>query len=431
MHIITTGRWNNTMSIRLGIIADDFTGATDIASFIALSGWQVIQLNGITAPHVDVTDADAVVISLKSRSCPVDEAKRLSREACEWLLSQGCARIYFKYCSTFDSTPAGNIGPVTDMLLELTQSPMAILCPALPVNGRTVVYGHLFVHGQLLNESGMQNHPLTPMTDARLTRVMERQASGECGLVSLDQVRAGSQAVMAQLNALQQQNKRYAVLDAMTDEDLNVLAAAIPDAILLTGGSGLAGALAALAPETRHNRAISAPTAHGKCVVLAGSSSTMTNRQVAFYRQHAPALSLDVERAMHDQSSYLEELVEWYLSQTGTLAPMLYATRPADEVKVIQQRYGVELAGSAIESLIAALARKLTLHGVNKMIVAGGETSSLLVQHLGISGFYIGQAIAPGVPWVRDVTRDIWLALKSGNFGDEQFFINAQELFHE
>lgn len=419
------------MSIRLGIIADDFTGATDIASFIALSGWQAIQLNDITDRSVDITHADAVVISLKSRSCPVTEAKRMTREACEWLQSQGCQRIYFKYCSTFDSGPAGNIGPVTDLLLELTQSPMAVLCPALPVNGRTVVHGHLFVNGQLLNESGMQNHPITPMTDANLLRVMEQQASGQCGLVTLDLVRAGSQAVTHQLNALQQQNKRYAVLDAMTDEDLKVLAAAIPENLLLTGGSGLAGALAFLAPETRNTTDIGIPGTEGKCLVLAGSSSTMTNRQVAFYRQHAPSLSIDVERALHDKTAYLEELVSWYLSQTGSLAPMVYATRPADEVKVIQQRYGAETAGIAIESLIAALASELTHHGVNKIIVAGGETSSLLVQHLGVKGFVIGQSIAPGVPWVKDISRNMWLALKSGNFGDERFFIKAQELFNE
>ncbi|HHD2139546.1 TPA: nucleotide-binding domain containing protein, partial [Klebsiella pneumoniae] len=176
---------------------------------------------------------------------------------------------------------------------------------------------------------------------------------------------------------------------------------------------------------------ISVPDAQGKCLVLAGSSSSMTNRQVAFYRQHAPSQAIDVERALHDRAAYLEELVAWYLAQPTSPAPLIYATRPADEVKAVQLRYGVEVAGAAIEALIAALASRLTQHGVNKIIVAGGETSSLLVQQLGVSGFIIGKTIAPGVPWVKDVSRNMWLALKSGNFGEERFFINAQELFHE
>ncbi|ELM5083367.1 four-carbon acid sugar kinase family protein [Salmonella enterica] len=419
------------MSISLGIIADDFTGATDIASFIAHSGWRVVQLNGLPESTVDISQTDAVVISLKSRSCPAEEAKRLSQAACEWLQSSGCRRIYFKYCSTFDSTPAGNIGPVTDLLLELTQAPMAVLCPALPVNGRSVVYGHLFVHGQLLNKSGMQNHPLTPMTDAYLPDVMERQSVASCGLVSLADVRAGKKAVIERIHELRQQNKRYVVLDAMNEDDLRTLAGSLPDDVLLTGGSGLAGAIAALNPKKNNNTDISLPSPDGKGLVLAGSCSSMTNLQVSYYRQRAPSLAIDIERTLYDSSAYLEELVLWYLSQAELPAPMIYATRPAEDVRRIQMRYGSEAVGTAVESLIAALASRLTLHGVNKMIVAGGETSSLLVQKLGVSGFIIGKTIAPGVPWVKDISGDRWLALKSGNFGDEHFFIKAQEIIYE
>ncbi len=419
------------MSISLGIIADDFTGATDIASFIAHSGWRVVQLNGLPESTVDISQTDAVVISLKSRSCPAEEAKRLSQEACEWLQSSGCQRIYFKYCSTFDSTPAGNIGPVTDLLLELTHASMAVLCPALPVNGRSVVYGHLFVNGQLLHKSGMQNHPLTPMTDAYLPDVMERQSVASCGLVSLADVRAGKKAVIDRIHELKQQNKRYVVLDAMNDDDLSTLAGSLPDDVLLTGGSGLAGAIAALNPKKNNNTDISLPSPDGKGLVLAGSCSSMTNLQVSYYRQHAPSMAIDIERALYDISAYLEELVLWYLSQAEVPAPMIYGTRPAEDVRRIQMRYGAEAVGIAVESLIAALACRLTLHGVNKMIVAGGETSSLLVQKLGVSGFIIGKTIAPGVPWVKDISGDRWLALKSGNFGDEHFLIKAQEIIYE
>lgn len=417
------------MAIRLGVIADDFTGATDIASFMAQSGWRVIQLNGIPQHALDVSAADAVVISLKSRSCPADTAIALSLQAAQWLQARGCQRLYFKYCSTFDSTPAGNIGPVTDSLLNLTGAPLAVLCPALPVNGRTVVQGHLFVNGQLLNESGMQNHPLTPMTDANLLRVMAQQSQGACGLVSLDCVHEGVSSVRRTLQQLQQQGKRYAVLDAMTHSDLAILAEAIPGDALLTGGSGLAGAIAALSPAVDRAAENIKPSPQGASVVLAGSCSGMTNRQVASYRQRAPARIIDVERALHDSARYVEDLIAWFQAQPAGLAPMIYATRPADEVKAIQTRYGVEASGTAVETLLAMLAEQLALLGVNKFIVAGGETSSLLVQRLAIAGFAIGDTIAPGVPWVKEIQRDLWLALKSGNFGDETFFFKAQEFF--
>lgn len=419
------------MTLQLGIIADDFTGATDIASFMAQAGWKVIQLNGIPVEAVDMTGLDAIVISLKSRSCPASEAVALSRQAALWLNHHGCKRLYFKYCSTFDSTPEGNIGPVTDMLLQLMQSSLAVLCPALPVNGRTVTAGHLFVHGQPLNESGMENHPLTPMTDANLMRVMEKQASGACGLVPLSCVHAGNVAIQAKITELQAEGKRYAVLDAMTEEDLLTLAAALPEGVLLTGGSGLAGALATLQPGNGLNDATELSATAGKALVLAGSCSSMTNQQVQYYRQLAPSRAVDVPRAVEDSSAYLEELVDWCQSQSGALAPMIYATRPVEEVKALQARFGVTVTGSAIENLLASLAVKLSQSGVNKIIVAGGETSSLLVQRLGVSGFTIGKSIAPGVPWVKDVNRPLWLALKSGNFGDERFFATAQEIYHE
>jgi len=417
------------MAPKLGIIADDFTGATDIASFIALAGWQVIQLNGIPEETVDLNNVDAVVISLKSRSCAVAEAETLSRQAMEWLNQQHCKRLYFKYCSTFDSTAMGNIGPVTDLLLTETGLNMAVLCPALPINGRTVVHGHLFVHGQLLNESGMQNHPLTPMMDANLLRVMEKQASGECGLIPLSCIQAGKQAIQWHLLALQQAGKRYAVLDALTEEDLRTLAASLPEDVLLTGGSGLAGALAANQPLNPQFVGDELPSREGNCVVLAGSCSMMTNQQVAHYKQTAPAKAVDVERALQAEDLYLQELTDWYQSQPKEWAPLIYATRPAEEVKAMQARFGAEIVGAAIENLLAALAVRLNRLGVNKIIVAGGETSSQLVQQLEVEGFTIGGVIAPGVPWVKDVRRPLWLALKSGNFGDENFFFKAQEVF--
>ncbi|WP_197060506.1 3-oxo-tetronate kinase [Erwinia sp. 9145] len=416
------------MTIKLGIIADDFTGATDIASFMATSGWRVVQLNGIPTGTVDLASADAVVISLKSRSCAAEQALTLSAHASRWLTTQGCERLYFKYCSTFDSTSAGNIGPVTDFLLAETRAPMAILCPALPINGRTVVHGHLFVNGRLLNESGMENHPLTPMKDANLLRVMEQQAQGTCGLVSLATLGEGKAAVVRRLAQLENEGKRYAVVDALTQNDLLTLADALPHNVLLTGGSGLAGALAARHPQPPQAEEF-APLSTGRTLILAGSCSLMTNQQVAHYREHAPSLALDVERCLND-ADYQAELAAWVLTQSAEKAPMIYATRPAEEVKALQERFGVEAVGSAIEHLFAALAVELNGQGVNKFIVAGGETSSLIVQKLSVEGFAIGETIAPGVPWVKDLHRPLWLALKSGNFGDEHFFTKAQEFYH-
>ncbi|WP_158782229.1 3-oxo-tetronate kinase [Pantoea sp. BAV 3049] len=418
------------MTIKLGIVADDFTGATDIASFIARAGWRVIQLNGTPATPVVLEAADALVISLKSRSCPAEQAMALTRQACEWLHAQGCERLYFKYCSTFDSTPAGNIGPVTDFMLGYTGVALAVLCPALPVNGRTVVQGNLYVNGELLNESGMQNHPLTPMTDAFLPRVMEQQSAGKCGLVSLEVLRSGKEAVQRHLGQMQSEGKSYAVMDAENDEDLSLLAAALPDDVLLTGGSGLAGALAALTPLPESSTADVMPSAQGESLVMAGSCSVMTNRQVAAYREIAPSQAIDIGRCLHDRSGYLAELIDWVRGQSAGKAPMLYATRPAAEVKAIQQRYGVEEAGNAIEQLFASLAVTLYDQGVNKFIIAGGETSSLIVQQLKVQGFSIGRSVAPGVPWVKDLHRPLWLTLKSGNFGEEQFFNQAQEFYH-
>ncbi|NDL61786.1 3-oxo-tetronate kinase [Acerihabitans arboris] len=418
------------MTLSLGVIADDFTGATDIASFIARAGWRVVQLNGIPRQPLPLDGVDAVVISLKTRSCPAPEAISQSLAACRWLRDRDCHRIYFKYCSTFDSTPQGNIGPVTDRLLAETGSALAILCPALPVNGRTLVNGYLFVNGQLLNESGMQNHPLTPMTDANLLRVMDAQAAGNTGLIPLATLRRGAGAVREHLEALRRQGIRYAVADALDDADLTLLAQSLPDDVLLTGGSGLAGALAALAPRDAERSATPAvPPSTGRAVVLSGSCSRMTNMQVEQYRRQAPARAIDVTRCLENGALYARELAQWVVEQPHRPAPMLFATQAVDVVRAVQARYGAAATGAAIEGLFADIALSLFGQGFSKFIIAGGETSSLITQRLGVGGFAIGQTIAPGVPWVRDIGRPLWLALKSGNFGDKDFFNQAQELY--
>lgn len=419
------------MAIRLGVIADDFTGATDIASFLAAAGWRVTQVNGVPTQALS-TPADAVVVSLKTRSCPAQEAVSLSLQSACWLREQGCEQLYFKYCSTFDSTAQGNIGPVTDALLAETGQTMAVLCPALPVNGRTVVHGYLFVFDQLLSESSLRHHPVTPMTDANLLRLMDAQSAGQTGLLPLASIRQGQAAIRQRLEVLQLQGCRYVVADTLDENDLAALAAALPASVLLTGGSGLGGAIAAhatgqhAAAQTRET-----PPRAGRGVVLSGSCSQMTNRQVAWYQQHAPARELDIARCRQNAEDYAREMAQWVSAQPDFPAPLLYATDAPDVVQRLRQRYPGEDTGAMIEACFARIATLLCEQGFSKFIVAGGETSSLIAQKLGVTAFTLGDTIAPGVPWVRDLHRPLWLALKSGNFGTTDFFSKAQELYHD
>ncbi len=408
----------------LGVIADDFTGASDIASFLVENGLATVQMNGV--PKQSLTaPVDAIVISLKSRSNPVDEAIAQSLQALHWLQQQGCTQFYFKYCSTFDSTAKGNIGPVTDALLDALNADFTIICPALPVNGRTIFNGYLFVGEVLLNESGMQNHPITPMKDANLVRLMDQQARGKTGLVRYADLLKGSDYVKSCFRTLQQQGFRYAAVDSVDNDQLAVLAEAITDLKLVTGGSGLAAYMAARASGGQHgDNALLPPK--GKTVVLSGSCSVMTNKQVAKYAEKAPHFYLDVEQSLSNPA-YADVLAKWVIAHLDhDLAPMVYATVSPDKLKQIQAEFGVEKASQAIENTFAQLAQKLKAAGVVNFITAGGETSSIVVQQLGFTGFQIGKQIAPGVPWLKALDEDIYLALKSGNFGTEDFFAFAQ-----
>lgn len=416
----------------LGVIADDFTGATDIASFLVNNGMSTVQLNGVPADDYQL-EADAVVISLKSRSCPVDEAINDSLKALKWLESKGCKQFYFKYCSTFDSTPKGNIGPVTDALLDALGENQTIISPALPVNGRTVYQGYLFVMDQLLSESGMRNHPVTPMTDSNLMRLMDAQSSGRSGLIAMTTMDKGPKAVADKLAELKEQGVRYVVMDTLNEQHLLTQGEAVRDMKLVTGGSGLAIGLARQwanpAQDKEKAKRAGAPQG-GKCVVLSGSCSVMTNQQVAAYRDKAPSKVVDIDRclsAKDERRQYVEELCLWIEAHSGqALAPLLYATTDPDNLKAVQNKWGAETASKAVEALFADVSAKLQAAGFSRFIVAGGETSGIVVQSLGIKAFHIGPTISPGVPWVRSADHPVSLALKSGNFGDVDFFARAQ-----
>ena len=416
----------------LGCIADDFTGATDLANMLVKSGMRTVQTIGMPAGDATL-DADAIVVALKSRTIPAADAVAQSLTAYEWLRAQGCRQFFFKYCSTFDSTDAGNIGPVADALLDAAGGGFTIACPAFPENGRTIYRGHLFVGDVLLNESGMENHPLTPMKDTNLVRVLQRQTRSKVGLIRYDTIAQGAAAVRERIDALRADGARFAIADALSDHDLYVLGEACANLSLVTGGSGVALGLpenfrrVGLLPE--RDNAASLPSFDGLSAVLAGSASKATNAQVAAWRASRPSFRIDPLAAARG-----EPVVEQALAFARSYLPqpvLIYATATPDEVKAVQQALGIDAAGHLVESLLATIAKGLRALGVRKFIVAGGETSGAVVQALDVKSLQIGAQIDPGIPATATIdTPAIGLALKSGNFGAVDFFDKALRALH-
>lgn len=414
---------------KIGVIADDFTGATDIAGFLVANGVKTIQTADV--PKGSFTaHADAYVVSLKSRSCPSDEAIEQSLNALSWLKKQGCTQFYFKYCSTFDSTVKGNIGPVTDALMDVLGEEFTVVCPALPINGRCVYKGYLFVHDQLLHESGMRNHPITPMTDSHLGRLMEKQSRGRTGHIYTDLIEEGTDAVQDRLRELKAEGVRYGILDSQNQRHLDTLGVALKDMTLVTGGSGLVSGLVKAVRQENTDLTLAQKVGtpgKAKTVILAGSCSEATNRQVDKYKKIATFRVIDGHRCLSD-SSYLNEVYQWILEHLDDpLAPLLFSTATTEILK--KNREINSDIGDAIEEFFGKLACMLLEGGVEKFIIAGGETSGSVVKSLELSGFYVGPQIDPGVPWVKAVDKNIFLALKSGNFGCDDFFKKSQEMF--
>ncbi|MEZ0603463.1 3-oxo-tetronate kinase [Paraburkholderia sp. IW21] len=418
----------------LGCIADDFTGATDLANMLVRGGMRTVQTIGVPASS-EAVEADALVVALKSRTIPAADAVAQSLAALDWLRAQGCRQFFFKYCSTFDSTDAGNIGPVTDALLDALSAEggaaaFTIACPAFPENGRTIYRGHLFVGDTLLNESGMENHPLTPMRDANLVRVLQRQTESKVGLVRYDAVAKGVSAVRESFAALRRDGVRMAIADSVSDADLYVLGEACADLALITGGSGVALGLPANFRRTgllaEQADAAQLPRAEGLSVVLAGSASKATNAQVAAWRETRPAFRIDPLAAARGEP-VVEQALAFAQQYFDKAEPVLiYATATPDEVKAVQRELGVNEAGHLVESLLASIARGLRERGVRKFVVAGGETSGAVVQALDVHTLRIGAQIDPGVPATATTNAEpLALALKSGNFGTADFFEKA------
>lgn len=423
--------------MKLGCIADDFTGATDLANNLVRSGMRVVQAMGTPTGPLDA-ETDAVVIALKSRTLPKEEAIAQSLAALHWLQTQGATQIYFKYCSTFDSTAHGNIGPVAealmDALADLPGSDFTIATPAFPDNQRTVFKGHLFVGDVLLNESGMQNHPLTPMTDANLVRVLQGQCRCKVGLIDYKAVAQGEAAIRARIEQLRAQGVHLAVVDAISNDDLIRLGPALKDMPLVTAGSGVAIGLPANFGIVPSSAASALPAATGLKAVVSGSCSLATNRQVmAFIQAGFPALGIDPLQIAAQKSTgvnVVAEALAWAESRLAQGPVLIYSSADATAVKSVQGLLGVEAAGALVERTLAAIARGLVDLGVRQLVLAGGETSGACVQALAITQMKIGPQIDPGVPWCHAQTEvtsheGLHLTLKSGNFGTDDFFSKA------
>ncbi len=411
----------------LGCIADDLTGATDLGVNLAREGLAVIQVNGVPAADLDVPAADAVVVALKSRTIPAGEAIAQSLAALAWLRARAAQRIYFKYCSTFDSTPQGNIGPVTEALQQALGAGIVPATPAYPRNQRTVYRGHLFVGDQLLSETGMREHPLTPMTDANLVRLLAAQAKRRVGLVTVDALDAGVDAARARLAALEREGCGHAVLDATREEHLTVAGAACADLKLTTGGAGLGVGLArALRAQAAAGAGGWARPAAGVPVAwLSGSCSEATRRQVAAAGRHSTGVRLD-PLALAADPGLAARMAAEAADRVGTRPVFLYATAEPAEVAAAQAALGQTRAATIVENAFRTIASALAANGVRAFVVAGGETSGAVVAALGVRALAIGPEIDPGVPWTRAVGGEpFWLALKSGNFGGPDFFAKA------
>ncbi|CAB3748850.1 3-oxo-tetronate kinase [Paraburkholderia humisilvae] len=419
----------------LGCIADDFTGATDLANMLVRGGMRTIQTIGVPNGPLD-TPAEAIVVALKSRTAPREQAVAESLAALEWLQKLGCKQFYFKYCSTFDSTDAGNIGPVADALMKALNAPFAIACPAFPENGRTVYRGNLFVGDLLLNESGMQNHPLTPMTDANLVRVLQRQTRTKVGLLRYDTVQRGAAAVNEARVALQHDGVGLAIADAISDQDLYTLGEACANDLLLTGGSGLALGLprnferAGLLPAAQDSEQV--PGVHGLSAVLSGSCSRATQAQVANWRDSGrPAFRID-PLALARGDKVVDAAMAFAQPLLAQGPVLVYATSSPEEVGAVQQQLGTATSGELVEQALAAIAQRMHDAGVRRFVVAGGETSGAVVNALDVKALQIGPQIDPGVPATVSIgATPLALALKSGNFGTVDFFSKTLGLFDQ
>jgi len=421
------------MPLLLGCIADDFTGGTDLALTLVRGGMRTVQVIGVPALDAPLPEADAIVISLKSRTNPAAEAVADSVACAKALVAEGARQLFFKYCSTFDSTDEGNIGPVTEALLDHLNAPMTLACPAFPENARTVYQGHLFVGTVPLDESPLRNHPLTPMRDANLVRVLQKQTRLPVGLVTFADVDRGPDAIAKALAAAGQDGMRIAIVDALTDGHLREIGTAAASFPLITGGSGVALGLPdnfrdqGLLTTTDATADFNAPA--GARAIIAGSCSAATREQLARAAAAGlPVLAVDAVELAEGRLT-AADIIAWTRQQTADRPAVVASSADPGVIEAVQARFGRDEAGTIVEDTFAEVARRLVADGVTRLIVAGGETSGAVVAALGVGALAIGPEIDPGVPWTRTMSGPpLALALKSGNFGAPDFFLKAWEI---
>ncbi|PRY20075.1 uncharacterized protein YgbK (DUF1537 family) [Aliiruegeria haliotis] len=417
------------MGVELGCVADDFTGATDLAGLLARSGVRVSLRMGVPDTAPEACDLAGIeVIALKCRTEPVDEAVAETCAALDWLKRAGARRYFWKYCSTFDSTADGNIGPVAEALMADLGASQTIYCPAFPENGRSIFMGNLFVGELPLAESPMKDHPLTPMRDSNLMRLLTPQVTGAVGLVNRLTVARGAEALKARLDMLAAEGVSHVVVDAVADADLQVIAEACRDMPLMTGGSAVAMPLPAIYLRegliTEAAKRAAPPQVGPGAIVLSGSCSAMTRAQVAAFLPQAAAFKLDPLALAADGVQLARE---WLAAQPADTAKIVFATAEPDEVARVQAELGGARAGALVEAALAQLAVDARDGGTRRFVIAGGETSGAVTKALGVTAMEVGEEIAPGVPWTWCMSggRQIAMTLKSGNFGSEGFFAEA------
>ncbi|MGO8195204.1 3-oxo-tetronate kinase [Rhizobium ruizarguesonis] len=426
------------MVILLGSIADDYTGASDLANTLTKNGLRTVQTVGIPDPSLALPDVDAVVVSLKIRSVPASDAVTAAASAERWLRQRGAGHVLYKICSTFDSTDAGNIGPVTEALSEAAGGGGVLVTPAFPETGRTVYLGHLFVGGQPLNESPLKDHPLNPMHDANLVRVLTRQSRNVVGLIDLTTIAAGPGAVKARLDSFRTAGITAVIADAIFERDLETLGEVALETPVSTGASGLGLGLARALVRSGRISSGGATTADairplgGLSAIVAGSCSKATLRQLDIAERSMPVLRLDPEQLLAGPDE-IAAAISWAGDRISAGPVVIAASAAPETVSRLQSLYGREASGHAIETATSIITAELVERGVRRLVVAGGETSGAAVDRLAIPAFLIGPEIAPGVPVLRTVGNaqgDMLLALKSGNFGGEDFFAAALAMMH-
>ncbi|TCA23719.1 four-carbon acid sugar kinase family protein [Rhizobium leguminosarum bv. viciae] len=426
------------MAILLGSIADDYTGASDLANTLTKNGLRTVQTVGIPDPSLALPDVDAVVVSLKIRSVPASDAVTAAASAERWLRQRGAGHVLYKICSTFDSTDAGNIGPVTEALSEAAGGGGVLVTPAFPETGRTVYLGHLFVGGQPLNESPLKDHPLNPMHDANLVRVLTRQSRNAVGLIDLTTIAAGPGAVKARLDSFRTAGVTAVIADAIFERDLETLGEVALETPVSTGASGLGLGLARALVRSGRISTDGATMADatrpvgGFSAIVAGSCSKATLHQLDIAERSMPVLRLDPERLLAGPDE-IAAAISWAGDRISAGPVVVAASAAPETVSRLQSLYGREVSGHAIETATSIITAELVERGVRRLVVAGGETSGAAVDRLAIPAFLIGPEIAPGVPVLRTVGNaqgDMLLALKSGNFGGEDFFAAALAMMH-